>query len=67
VLTVPYGRAEVDAFQRRYDRAGLEELLEGWTIQEQMIIEQVDERTWVPVEESGGHAAAMLVLRPAQG
>ncbi len=67
VLTVPYGRAEVDAFQRRYDRAGLEELLEGWTVQERMIIEQVDERTWVPVEESGGHAAAMLVLRPGQG
>ena len=66
VLTVPYGRAEVDALQRRYDRAGLDALLEGWTVQEEMIIEQVDERTWVPVEESTEHAAAMLVLRPAQ-
>ncbi len=67
VLTVPYGRAEVDSLQRRYDRAGLDQLLEDWTVEERMVIEQVDDRTWMPVEDSTGHAAAMLVLRPAQG
>jgi SAM-dependent methyltransferase len=64
VLTVPYGRAEIDSLQRRYDRAGLEQLLEGWTVVDRMVIEQVDERTWTPVEDSTAHAAAMLVLRP---
>jgi SAM-dependent methyltransferase len=66
VLTVPYGRAEVDSLQRRYDRAGLDALLEGWTVEQRMVIEQKDDRTWVPVEDSTGHAAAMLVLRPRQ-
>src|SRR5919204_768327 len=33
VLTTRFGEAHVDDFQRTYDQAGLEELLEGWEVE----------------------------------
>lgn len=64
ILTVPYGRPEVDDLQRRYDADGLAALVDGWTVQERIVVEQVDDFTWTTVEDSNAHAAAMLVLRP---
>jgi hypothetical protein len=66
VLTVPYGRPSVDALQRRYDRAGLDALLEGWTETDRAIVEQVDAHTWQPVEESEGHAVALVTALAPQ-
>jgi 2-polyprenyl-3-methyl-5-hydroxy-6-metoxy-1,4-benzoquinol methylase len=64
VLTVPYGRAGVDDVQRRYDRDGLAALLADWEVLERVVAEAVDARTWRPVEDSDGHAVAMVVARP---
>jgi hypothetical protein len=66
VLTVPYGGPSVDALQRRYDRVGLDALLEGWTETDRAIVEQVDDHTWQPVEESDGHAVALVTARAPQ-
>ncbi len=63
VLTVPYGSWSVDEVQRRYDRAHLDALVAGWEVLERLVAERRDDRTWVPVEESHGHAVAMLVLQ----
>jgi 2-polyprenyl-3-methyl-5-hydroxy-6-metoxy-1,4-benzoquinol methylase len=67
VLTVPYGAPGVDAVQRRYDRAALDALLHGWDVVERRIVEQVDDVTWQPVEESDGHAVALVVARKSAG
>ena len=66
VLTVPYGAASVDSVQRRYDRDSLAALLEGWEVLDRAIVERKDDRTWRPVEESTGHAVAMVVARISQ-
>lgn len=63
VLTVPYGAPSVDAVQRRYDKAGLDALLEGFEEQERIVLEQSDERTWASVAESTGHAVALVRAR----
>jgi hypothetical protein len=66
VLTVPYGSAGVDDVQRRYDRAGLDALVEGWEETDRRIVERVDDVTWQPVDESDGHAVALLTARAPQ-
>ncbi len=48
VLTAPYGRASVDELQRVYDPAGLERLLEGWTLDDLSFCRPQDAVTWVP-------------------
>lgn len=47
VLTTSYGPSRVDDFSRNYDRAGLDELLDGWDVQERVFLARADERTWV--------------------
>lgn len=63
VLTAPYGTASVDAMQRRYDRAGIDALLDGFEIMEREVVEQVDDVTWVRTDESSGCAVALVVAR----
>jgi len=63
VLTVPYGEPGVDDVQRRYDRAGIDTLLDGWDETDRRIVERADEVTWKPVEDSDGHAVALMTAR----
>jgi len=68
VLTVPFGRAGVDAVQRTYDDAMLDALLDGWTIQSREIVRQADDRTWSTDAETGPEARAVALVtatRPA--
>lgn len=66
VLTVPYGVAEQNELERRYDRARLDALLAGWEVRERRIVERRDDTTWLPVEDSNDHAVALVVaLKPA--
>jgi hypothetical protein len=63
VLTVPYGRPGVDDVQRRYDRAGLDALLDGWVETDRRIVERIDDVSWERVEESDRHAVALVMAR----
>lgn len=51
VLTAPVGKADVNEFQRTYDQAGLEALLEGWRIEDLTIARRQDRKTWVVAED----------------
>lgn len=62
VLTVPYGTATVTDVQRVYDRAGLDDLLQGFDVTERLIVEEQDGR-WIGVEESTEHAVALVAAR----
>jgi 2-polyprenyl-3-methyl-5-hydroxy-6-metoxy-1,4-benzoquinol methylase len=52
VLTTPFGRRQVDEFQRVYDDSSLAELLSGWTLVERRIVDQLDDTTWTPSASS---------------
>jgi hypothetical protein len=47
VLTTRFGEPSVDDLQRTYDRAALDELLEGWSVEELTILRREDQTTWV--------------------
>jgi SAM-dependent methyltransferase len=49
-LTVPFGAARVDEFERVYDRPGLDELLAGWEVIQARAAWQLDRSTWVAGE-----------------
>jgi hypothetical protein len=59
VLTTPYGEASVDEFERVYDDAGLEQLLEGWKIIERRAVTRTERLTWRP--GIGGDIGVVLV------
>ncbi len=68
VLTVPYGPASVDEFERVYDREGLQRLLEGWTVLEERLVFRRGEKTWTPgAPGSDGAGVAMVLARPGGG
>ena len=46
VLTVPFGRASVDALQRVYDTAGVDELLAGFEVDRREVYRRIDDVTW---------------------
>jgi 2-polyprenyl-3-methyl-5-hydroxy-6-metoxy-1,4-benzoquinol methylase len=46
VLTTRFGMAGEDEFQRTYDRPGLEELLEGWQVEELSVLRRDDDTSW---------------------
>jgi hypothetical protein len=52
VLTTRFGRAAVDDFQRTYDRAGLDELFEGWKIDDLTIVRRDGDMTWTLADGS---------------
>lgn len=54
VLTTRFGRADADEFQRTYDRAGLDELLEGWKVDELTVVRREDETTWALADGAAG-------------
>jgi 2-polyprenyl-3-methyl-5-hydroxy-6-metoxy-1,4-benzoquinol methylase len=65
VLTAPVGRASVNEFQRTYDEAGLEALLEGWDVEDLTVARRQDRKTWVVaskgVESTTEEAGVALV------
>lgn len=69
VLTAPYGRAEVTATQRVYDVAGIDALLEGWTVLDRRVGVQAAPGQWdVRVEEPAAEtwddgATGVVLLR----
>lgn len=66
VLTVPYGRAGLDEFQRVYDSDDIDELLDGWTVDRIDIAHRVGPLTWLPGAPPDGdeHGVAMVIARP---
>jgi hypothetical protein len=70
VLTVPFGEAAVDDFQRTYDLPGLHELLEGWEIAELSTAWQVSPTEWRrgdPERPEGDQGVALVVGRNPEG
>jgi 2-polyprenyl-3-methyl-5-hydroxy-6-metoxy-1,4-benzoquinol methylase len=52
VLTTAVGRAAFRESGRVYDRAGLDELLEGWDVADCTLVQRRDATTWTTVDES---------------
>jgi SAM-dependent methyltransferase len=65
VLTVPFGKAGVDAVQRTYDDAMLDALVAGFEIESREIVRQRDDATWAPGEavDPDARAVAMVTAR----
>jgi 2-polyprenyl-3-methyl-5-hydroxy-6-metoxy-1,4-benzoquinol methylase len=62
VLTTSVGGADEDEFQRTYERAALERLLDGWDVDELVIARRDDAVTWSVTEDTGdGDRAVALV------
>jgi 2-polyprenyl-3-methyl-5-hydroxy-6-metoxy-1,4-benzoquinol methylase len=58
VLTVPFGAYHVDSFQRTYDRAHLDELLEGWEIVDLAILRRTAPTRWEVADPAARQEAA---------
>ncbi len=70
VLTVPFGEAAVDDFQRTYDLPGLHELLDGWEIAELSAAWQVSPTEWRRGDAErpeGDQGVALVVGRKSDG
>jgi 2-polyprenyl-3-methyl-5-hydroxy-6-metoxy-1,4-benzoquinol methylase len=52
ILTTSYGRSGEDEFSRTYDRRGLDELLEGWNLEELSFLVRKDETTWISLNST---------------
>jgi hypothetical protein len=64
VLTTPYGTPSVDALERVYDDAALDELLAGWHVLERAAVARADSRTWLPGEGSAGTVLVAATSAP---
>jgi hypothetical protein len=66
-ITTPYGRRNVNDFERTYDDEALDRLLEGWEVIDRRIVVRSDAVTWEQTEAptEGRPGVAMLVARPA--
>jgi 2-polyprenyl-3-methyl-5-hydroxy-6-metoxy-1,4-benzoquinol methylase len=62
VLTTRFGSPREDDFERTYDRAALEELLDGWTIDELRIVKREDATTWLVAEAEEADDAESVAL-----
>jgi 2-polyprenyl-3-methyl-5-hydroxy-6-metoxy-1,4-benzoquinol methylase len=65
VLTTRLGQPGVDELERTYDKAGLDELLEGWNVEELTVVRREDEKTWTladgkPSDEDGAEQVALV-------
>ncbi|MEJ7826292.1 MAG: DUF268 domain-containing protein [Solirubrobacteraceae bacterium] len=68
VLTVPFGVASVDRFQRVYDEAGLGALLTGWEVQTSLRAGRVDRLTWqLGLAPTAEHHGVALVTAHTPG
>jgi 2-polyprenyl-3-methyl-5-hydroxy-6-metoxy-1,4-benzoquinol methylase len=66
VLTTAVGAASVDDFGRVYDPAGLDELLEGWDVNDVTLVQRRDATSWVIVDDAiasfGPEAEAVAMI-----
>jgi SAM-dependent methyltransferase len=61
VLTTRFGRSGEDDFQRTYDRTALESLLEGWGVEELIVVRRDDAITWsLAADATEGEAVALV-------
>lgn len=69
VLTAPFGIAKVDAFQRVYDEAGIDDLLSGWHVAERHHYWQDDDMSWRPgtADQTKGRPGVVLLVAHAPG
>jgi len=51
VLTTAVGRGSINELGRVYDRAGLDELLEGWDVADLTLVQRQDATTWKTIDE----------------
>jgi len=73
IMTAPYGRWAIDSLQRTYDAGHLEELLQGWQVEERRFAFTSDSLQWSVVDEepdpglwdSDTHGVVMLQAVPA--
>jgi len=63
VLTTPYGEATDGQGARVYDRARLDELLTGWSVEDLTVVRRRDATTWSPGDNPGGEAVALVTAR----
>jgi 2-polyprenyl-3-methyl-5-hydroxy-6-metoxy-1,4-benzoquinol methylase len=70
VLTTPFGTARTDAFSRVYDRAALDELLDGWAVSDLTIARRRSDALWAIVDDTdadeNGEAVALVTATPSQ-
>jgi SAM-dependent methyltransferase len=68
VLTTPFGRAETTETERRYDRAGLDALLDGWEIQDLLFARRLGATDWAvetEAKDDGEQRVALVTARRA--
>jgi 2-polyprenyl-3-methyl-5-hydroxy-6-metoxy-1,4-benzoquinol methylase len=61
-LTTRFGSAGVDELQRTYDRDGLDELLEGWQLEDLTLLRREDDTTWALADGADAHDDEMVAL-----
>jgi hypothetical protein len=62
-LTTRFGSAGVDELQRTYDRDGLDELLEGWQLEDLTLLRREDDTTWALADGAAAvHDDEMVAL-----
>jgi SAM-dependent methyltransferase len=67
LLTTPFGEATTDSFTRVYDQADLDELLEGWSVEDFTIVRRENSTTWLIDEDpSIGDGAERVALVTAK-
>jgi hypothetical protein len=62
VLTAPFGEFHVDSFQRTYDREHLDELLEGWEIDDFALLRRTAPTRWELSDETASADEGALVV-----
>ena len=66
VLTTPFGRVATSDTERRYDRLGLNELLEGWRVEDLAFARQSSPTTWLVEDAVDGDEEDRVALVTAR-
>jgi 2-polyprenyl-3-methyl-5-hydroxy-6-metoxy-1,4-benzoquinol methylase len=66
VLTTPYGEPRVDDLERTYDKAGVERLVEGWSVEDMRFGFRTAEDTWELVDGDDGAGRPGVALVTAR-
>ncbi len=69
LLTTRFGPAATDELQRTYDHSGLDQLLEGWKVNDLTMLRREDDTTWaiadgVGADDSSEAVALVTATRP---
>jgi 2-polyprenyl-3-methyl-5-hydroxy-6-metoxy-1,4-benzoquinol methylase len=66
VLSTPFGRAQPGAADRQYDRAGLDELLAGWEVDELLFARRTSTTEWIVETDASDEATGRVALVTAR-